>query len=154
MVNRRHILMVLSIIALTAIIGSIALTAYASNNTGENGIRVKSLNKEFYGFRQMHRAWRGERLEISAEYNETVIGIAKSDEDVQNLLSEGYSIASIRPVIKRVVEGDGSVTQKASSSIVVLTKNNAGRALVWIDLESKKVTKIVIFTMTVIDKSS
>ncbi|MBS7630903.1 hypothetical protein KEJ47_04925 [Candidatus Bathyarchaeota archaeon] len=142
------------IVALSAIIGGIALTTYAADNTGENGAQVEPISKEFCGFRPLRWVWRGERFEISAEYNETVISIAQSDEDVQNLLSDGYSISSIRPIIKRTIEGDGSVTQKASSSIVVLTKNNFGRAAVWVDLESNKVTKIVIFTMTVIDKSS
>lgn len=146
--------MVACAVALSAIIGGIALTAYAADNTRENGTQVEQISKEFYGFRPLRWAWRGERFEISAEYNETVISIAQSDEDVQNLLSDGYSISSIKPIIKRIIEADGGVTQKASSSIVVLTKNNVGRAAVWVDLESNKVTKIVIFTMTVIDKSS
>lgn len=152
-VNRKYVIMCLCLVTLSAIIGGVILTAYAVDNTEEN-TKMEPLNKKLCGFRLMRWAWRGERFEISAEYNETVIGITQSDGDVQNLLSEGYIISSIRPIVKKIIEADGSVAQKASSSIVILTKNNVGRAAVFVDLDSNKVTKIVILTTTVIDKSS
>ncbi len=103
----------------------------------------------------MRGGWRcGGYVEVSAAYNETVTNITKSDTDVQNLLADGYSISAIRPIIKTTVEADGSVFQKATSAVVLLTKDSTARATAWVDLSAGKVTKIVILTMTVIDKSS
>jgi len=81
-----------------------------------------------------------------------VINIAKNDTDVQNLLADGYNVTGVRPIIKTIVEGDGSVVTKATSAIVMLEKDTTGHASVWVDLEQGKVTKIVILTRTVIEK--
>ncbi len=92
-------------------------------------------------------------IEVSEEYKENVINIAKSDTDVQNLLNDGYNITGVKPIIKTVVEGDGTVVTKATNAIVMLEKDTTGRAMVWVDLEQGKVTKIVILTLTIIEKS-
>lgn len=91
-------------------------------------------------------------MEVSEEFEANVIDIAKSDEDVQDLLDDGYNITGVRPIIKSVVEGDGSVVTKATSAIVMLEKDTTSRASVWVDLEEAKVTEIVILTRTVIEK--
>jgi hypothetical protein len=41
---------------------------------------------------------------------------------------------------------------KATNAIVTLAMNTTGRALVWVNVEQAKVTRIEIVTMTVIEK--
>jgi len=91
-------------------------------------------------------------VEVSGAYNATVMSILQEDTDVQNLLTQGYSVSAVRPIIKTVVEGDGSVVNKASSAIVTLQNSSTCRATVWVDVEAGKVTKIVTVTVTVIEK--
>jgi len=81
-----------------------------------------------------------------------VINIAESDQDVQNLLNDGYNITGVRPIIKARVEASGDVVIKATSAIVMLEKDTTGHASVWVDIEEGKVTKIEILTRTVIEK--
>jgi hypothetical protein len=91
-------------------------------------------------------------IEVSAEFEQKVTDIAKNDTDVQNLLADGYNITAIRPIFKSVVDADGYVTTKATSAIVMLQKDTSGRALVSVNIDEAKVTKIVILTRTVIEK--
>lgn len=92
-------------------------------------------------------------IEVSEEYEENVLTVAKNDSDVQALLDDGYNIIGVKPIIKTVVEADGSVVTKATSAVVMLEKDTTGYASVWVDLEQGKVTEIVILTRTVIEKS-
>jgi hypothetical protein len=99
---------------------------------------------------RLKRGWGS--IEISEEFKNNVVNIAKSDPDVQNLVSEGYNVTRIEPIIKTVVEADGSVVAKAKSAILMLRKDTSGVALVWVDVENSKVTRIEIITRTVIEK--
>jgi hypothetical protein len=90
-------------------------------------------------------------IQVSADFTANVTNIANSDSDVQNLLTQGYNITSIHPVITTTIDGNGNVVTKASSADLTLIGTN-GRALVVVDLTQAKVTKIVTLTMTEIDK--
>lgn len=90
-------------------------------------------------------------IEVSAEFTAKVTGIIEADSDVQALISEGYNVTMVRPYIKTVVDGDGNVVTKASTAEVVLNGTN-GRVIVFVDIEEAKVTKIVILTVTEINK--
>ncbi|MGQ9597466.1 MAG: hypothetical protein ACUVUS_08930 [Thermoproteota archaeon] len=68
------------------------------------------------------------------------------------MLSEGYNITCIKPIISTTIEEDGSVVTKAKSAVLVLRKNTSGIASVWVDIEKGKVTRIEIITRTVIEK--
>jgi len=105
----------------------------------------------------MRRGWMrgpcyGGFIEVTEEYKENVIAIAKNDTDVQSLLNEGYNITCVKPIIKTVVQGDGTVVTKATTAIIMLEKDTTGRAMVRVDLEQGKVTKIAILTLTIIEK--
>jgi hypothetical protein len=103
----------------------------------------------------MHGPFRGgfaPEISVSEEFKENVMNIAKSDSDVQNLLSAGYENTHIQPIIKATVQGNGDITMKATGAIVTL-RNNENRASVHVDLEAGKVTRIVIEERTVIEKS-
>ena len=91
-------------------------------------------------------------IQVSSDFTANVTSIAKNDSDVQNLLTQGYNITSVHPVITTTVDGNGNVVTKASTADVLLQGNNGSRAFVVVDLTQSKVTKIVTLTVTEIDK--
>ena len=152
--NRSKALILLSVIAIAAMLGTWCVTAYAADSGGETS----------NGFRGMWR-WRRLRargrgigrvgfVEVSEEFEVKVINIAENDADVQGLLADGYSIAGVRPIIKSVVDANGDVTTKATNAVVILKNEDAkSLASVWVDLNAETVTKIVTLTRTVIEKT-
>lgn len=93
-------------------------------------------------------------IEVSSEYTANVNAILNDDSDVQNLISQGYNVTSINPIVKNVVEADGTIATKATTAVVFLQNGTSGYATVNVDVANAKVTQIVIITRTVIDKSS
>jgi hypothetical protein len=93
-------------------------------------------------------------IEVSSEYTANVNAILEADTDVQNLISEGYNVTSIHPMVKDIVEADGTIATKANTATVMLQNGTSGYATVSVDIENAKVTQIVIITRTVIDKTS
>jgi hypothetical protein len=108
------------------------------------------------GFGGGHRGFMGGmgNIEVSSEYTATVNAILNNDTDVQNLITQGYNVTSIRPIIKNVIGADGTVTTKATTAIVTLQNGTSGYAVVSVDISQAKVTQIVIYTRTVIDKTT
>lgn len=153
-IDRSKVLILFSVVALAAMLSGLYVTAYATNNGGNS--TTPELWGARLGFRgggmMLGECGRNGFVEVSAEYNQTVINIAKSDSDVQKLLAEGYTISAVRPIIKSIVQADGSVVTKATSAVVMLAKDTTGRASVYVDVANGKVTKIVILTRTVIQK--
>ena len=90
-------------------------------------------------------------IQVSSDFTQNVTNIVQNDSDVQNLLTQGYNITSIRPVISTVIDGNGNVVTSATTANVIL-QSTTGRALVVVDLTQAKVTKIVTTTTTVINK--
>ncbi len=119
-----------------------------------NGPMMMGMQPRFgMGHKGMDRGLGGfEAVQLSSDFTANVTAIAKNDNDVQNLLNQGYNITSIRPVISTVVDGNGNVVTKASTADVLLQGNNGSRAFVVVDLSQAKVTKIVTLTVTEIDK--
>jgi hypothetical protein len=159
--DRRKALILLTAVAAAAIMSGIILTAYSADNGEESNTDTAELFNERmmmpeacggpYGWMRGRGGFGF--IEVSDEFKENVINIAKSDQDVQALLTDGYNITQVRPNIKTVVEADGTVVTKATSAIVMLEKDTTNHATAWVDLEESKVTEIVILTRTVIDKS-
>jgi len=154
--DRKEALILLSVVALIAIASSSMLTVYATDN-GENSSYARWFNgmKLGIGGRSGRRC--GGRpygfIEVSEEYEANVISIAENDLDVQNLINEGYNVTGVRPIITTKIDAQGNVTTKATNAIIMLEKDTTSRASVWVNLEEGKVTRIVILTMTVIEKS-
>jgi hypothetical protein len=90
-------------------------------------------------------------IQISSGYTQNVTNIVQNDSDVQNLLTHGFNITSIRPVISTAIDGNGNVVASATTANVML-QSTTGRALVVVDLAQAKVTKIVTTTTTIINK--
>ncbi len=93
-------------------------------------------------------------IEVSSEYTAKINAILNNDSDVKNLISEGYNVTTINPLIKNVIEGDGTITTKAATAVVLLQNGTSGYATISVDVINAKVTQIVTITRTVIDKSS
>jgi hypothetical protein len=161
----------LTVVAASAIIGGLVWTAQATgatstgttDTTGTNNFPIGSwcMNNGTIAFGDREfgggSGHRGEgcygQIVVSEEFKQKVISIADNDTDVQNLLAQGYNATYVKPIISSVVDGEGVVTTKATSAILILQKDTTGSASVLVDLEQAKVTRIVILTRTVIDKS-
>lgn len=165
--ERRTKALIVSAVLALAVLSGIGAMVYANTGSGDtnalfatfNGLTADDNSSSCFGFGFRghhggpHGGERGGSIVVSQEYKDNVINITESDTDVQNLLAEGYNVTGVRPLISTTVEADGTVVTKATNAIVTLTKNTTGRALVWVDVEQTKVTRIEILTLTVIDKS-
>jgi hypothetical protein len=85
-------------------------------------------------------------IQVSSAFTQNVTNILNSSTDVKALLSQGYNVTSIRPVITTTINGNGNVVMQATSANVILQGPN-GRAFVVVDLTTAKVTKIVTITV-------
>jgi len=123
-------------------------------NSDENGMMALGIESRFdMGHRGGPNRMGGLRdIQVSSEFTQNVTTIAQNDSDVQNLLSQGYNITSIRPVISTIIDGNGNIATKASTANVLLEGDNGSRAFVVVDLSQAKVTKIVTLAVTVIEK--
>ena len=95
-----------------------------------------------------------EEFEVTLAYNQTLTNILGNDSDVQNLVSQGYTVGTIRPIVKSVIGADGTVTTQATTAMVSMQNGTSGYASVSVDITNTKVSQIVIFTRTVIDKTT
>jgi hypothetical protein len=123
-------------------------------NGDENGMMTLGIESKFgMGHRGGPNRMGGLRgLQVSSEFTQNVTTIAQGDSDVQNLLSQGYNITSIRPIISTIIDGNGNIATKAATANVLLEGDNGSRAFVVVDLSQAKVTKIVTLTVTEINK--
>jgi hypothetical protein len=169
--------MALTLVLLTAfaaIFGGLAMTAFAvetetattdttttaaadaesqAENLQSSGMAEMMMRDQGFGRGHCGSGGMG-NIEVSSEYTATVNAILDSDTDVQNLIAEGYNVTSIRPVIKNVIEADGTLSTKATTAIVTLQNGTSGYATASVDITAAKVTQIVILTRTVIDKTT
>jgi len=150
----KALIVMLSLVTVAAILGTVALTVSAADDGEEssNGFPQWIAGRCGWGRRGLRGWGRFGFVEVSEEFEENVLTIAKSDGDVLDLLDEGYSISGVRPMIKARVEANGDVVTKATSAVVMLEKDTTSIARVWVDVEEGKVTEIVILTRTVIEK--
>lgn len=161
-IERKIKILTISTALVLAVLAGIAVMAYANgatNNTNTSTNVACDYGDPYYG--DGTRAFLGRRgigcergwaFNVSEEFKNNVISIAENDSDVQKLLTEGYSVDGVRPIINATVKADGNVAIKATSAIVMMSQNTTGRARVWVDVEQAKVTRIEILTMTVIEK--
>lgn len=149
--DRRTTLMLLSMVALAAVIGSTVLTVYAADNAGWlNGRMTWGACGQLSGWRHGKSPFRF--VEVSEEYQQNVVNIALADADVKALLDQGYNITGVRPIITAKIDAEGNVVVKTTNATIMLQKNTAGWASVSVDLAQGKVTNITIWTVTVIEK--
>jgi hypothetical protein len=90
-------------------------------------------------------------VEVSEGFMSKVLDVLKRDPDASKLLSEGYNVTAVRPIVTLSVAGDGTVTLKATQAVVTLRKDSSW-AIVRVDVAQGKVISIVTVTRTVIKK--
>ena len=162
--------------ALAATVGAITMTAFAATDTdsttdtavtadpSQNMCQFQfganlMMEQGFNGFGGGPRGHRGSmmggmgNIEVSEEYTAAVNAILGKDSDVANLVSQGYNVTAIKPMIKTVIGADGTVTTKATTAIVFM-QGTSGFATVKVDVTNQAITEIVTITRTVIDKTS
>ena len=166
----------LSITAFATIIGGLLVTAQAndtnlttSNTSTANtsDLNTNTICPQLWGMNDMMAGDQGfskgprghghgymENIDVSSEYTQKVNNILNKDTDVKNLITQGYNVTSIRPIIKSTIDANGTLTSKATTAIVTLENGTSGYASINVDIEQAKVTKIVILTRTVIDKTT
>jgi hypothetical protein len=91
-------------------------------------------------------------IEVSDEYKTAITAIVQSDTDAQKLLTDGYNITRVMPIVKTTIDAQGNIATKATNATVVLVKDTSGYAFVSVDLAQSKVTQIITYTKTVIQK--
>jgi hypothetical protein len=92
-------------------------------------------------------------IEVSSEYTANVNAILNNDTDIANLIAQGYNVTAINPIVKTVIQGDGTVATQATTTTVFM-QGTSGFATVNVDIANAKVTQIVTVTRTLIDKST
>lgn len=90
---------------------------------------------------------------VSSEYLANVNVILNNDTDVASLISEGYNVTAIHPVVETVIQGDGALTAQATTAVVLMANGTSGHATVTVDVANAQVIKITTVTRAVIDKS-
>ena len=128
--DRKNILIMLSLVAVVAVLVVVALTVHPVYN-GTYNIRSLWIGLEPRG-----------SVQVSQEFQNYVISIASSDKGVQTLLNEGYNVTGVSPIINYTVNANGDVTMKAMNAIVMLRKGTTDSAFVWVNVEGEKVTRI------------
>jgi hypothetical protein len=143
--------------AINSIASDVQPTLSSINETSNTGLFFNG-HLGFGEYGGMNRGCRGVgrlgefgAIQVSSDFTQNVTNIAKNDSDVQNLLSQGFNITSVRPIISSMVDGNGNIITKAAGADLTL-QSATGRSLVVVDLSQEKVTKIVTITMTEIDK--
>jgi hypothetical protein len=166
--ERKTIILIASSLLVLAALSGIAVFAYANavNGTGSDTTTTTNIATCYGDFWGGARGFFGRRgfgwgfewgpmgnLTVSQTFINNAVNIAKSNSSVQTLLSEGYNITNVRPIISTSVGANGTVTMQATTAVITLTQSSettTGRALVWVNMQQDKVTKIVIMTRTVI----
>jgi hypothetical protein len=165
-IERKTKMLMVSAALVLAILSGIAIMAYANgatDNTNTNSNTAPASGQSFRGMDPLFggRGFGGGRgggcgggtITVSQEFKDNVISITENDSDVQALITSGYNVTNVRPIITTTVAADGTVTMKATGAVVMLEQGTTGRAAVWVDVEQAKVTRIEIVSMTVINKS-
>jgi hypothetical protein len=175
-INRKtSALTLLTVVAFAAVIGGLLLTQQAASTTGatDANTTTTTVNGNEYAFPCWNNSGIGfgpgfggdpghggrggpggyGAIQVSEEYDQKVINIAENDTDVKNLLVEGYNVTAVRPIISTVIDAQGYVTTRASTTVLLLQKDTSGFAYVTVNVDGAKVTQIVILTRTVIEKT-
>ncbi len=141
--NRKVVYGVIAVIVLAVLIGGAMATASAQNTNYEirGQARIIPPGLEIRAWSKWR--WRPSPgfVQVSPEYNQTVMGILESNEEASRLLGQGYRVVFVKPIIRACVEGDGTVVFKAQQALVVLS-NGSTTITYLVDISSGTVTHI------------
>jgi hypothetical protein len=163
-VEKKYLAIIVAAIAVSILI-PVATLAYAQGSNGaapstpQPPYKLCNVTKVWAPFAWHQRfkhgfGWgaKGVNVVISDEYKQKVLSILQSDSNTAALLSQGYNITCIKPVVSIVIGGDGTITLKATKAIVTLSNGSGGRAVVYVDVEGGKV--LAVYKCEVVVKPS
>ncbi|MEM1612102.1 MAG: hypothetical protein QXH02_01965 [Desulfurococcaceae archaeon] len=146
----RKIAMV-AVLAAVAVIAGYVIVTYAQETNNTTSTVTPTTPSTWIPLKGYGVIWRKgfkvqlmHNIEVSPEYNSTVINILKSNSEAQQLLNQGFSIAWIKPVIKAYISGSGDVTLKATQAIVALT-NSTSVYVYSVDISNNTVTLLAYY---------
>lgn len=128
---------------LVAVLGAVfvGMTTMASAQTTICGPSVSKVPIGFKGWLRHAQRFAMKSIEVSQGYNETVMKILEENEEPRSLLSQGYTVKSLMPIVKACVEPDGTVTIKAQQAVVVLSNGDV-MTMYLVDIGSGSVTHL------------
>lgn len=153
--DSKTVFIVVAVVAIVIAIGITATIAIAMSSRGANVVRGYVDNVVNYtkglphhrcarGFKHIFGGMAPVTIEVSEGFKQRVEEILKMDPNTSTLLKEGYNITTIRPIVKIVVQEDGDIVMRATRATVEMVKLGVGRAVAYVDLESRSVLRLVI----------
>lgn len=128
-----------TVIAVIIAVGAgYVISAYAQDSNNNTTTNIQSVtpgmpwtphkhkgfeNKEFE--KRFRGVLRIPAIEVSSEYNSTVMSVLESNSETSQLLSQGFSLKVVNPLIRAYVDANGEVILRATQSIAVLTNGTA-----------------------------
>lgn len=149
----RKVAMVATVIVAVVVIAAVAgqLVATYAQGSGNNMASKTSIAPNAWiplkGYKAMCKAGFKAPLiciEVSPEYNSTVMSILEANPETKQLLDQGYSVAWIRPILKVYIGAGGDVTLKATQATVALTNKTAVYVYL-VDIVDKTVTLLAYY---------
>lgn len=151
--ERRAALIAVVIVALIGLIAGGFLVAYAQSGTNNKVNSTAGAPVGSLALTKVHKwAWRVKwgapvmwGVEVSPEYNSTVMAILRSSSETSSLLNEGYYVVSIKPVVKAYISGNGDITLKAAQAVVTLTNGDNAVYVYLVDITNSTVTLVAYY---------
>lgn len=146
---KKTVVLAIMVVVVVAVGAGYIISAYAqeSNNNATTNTQSASPGMLWTPFKhkEFEKRFRGglrvPAVEVSPEYNSTVMGLLESNSETSQLLEQGFNVKAINPLIKAYVGADGEVTLKATQAIVVLTNGTAVYTYL-VDISNNTVTLI------------
>jgi hypothetical protein len=146
--DTKKVALVIAVAAIIAVGVGYVIAAYAqeSNNgitttaqpvtTGASWVPLK----QHKGFEKAFRGGlRIPMIEVSPEYNSTIMNVLESNQETSQLLTQGFNVKVISPLIKAYVNANGEVVLKATQAVVTLTNGTAVYTYL-VDISNNSVT--------------
>lgn len=146
---KKAIVLVTVIAVMVAVGSGYVMSAYAqeSNNNATTNTNSATPRMPWMPFehKKFEKGLRGGLripvIEVSPEYNSTVINVLRSNTETSQLLDRGFSVKAINPLIRAYVGANGEVTLKATQAVVVLTNGTVAYTYL-VDISNNAVTLI------------
>jgi len=122
-VETKNIVIGIIVIAVVAVMAGYVISSHAQATTTQTTTYQPQVLLKYHG--RFGRGLALSAVEVSPEYNSTVLNILRSNSETSQLMNQGYSVVAIRPLIKAYVNANGDVSFKATQSIVVLSNSTA-----------------------------
>lgn len=115
-----------TVIAVIIAVGAgYVISAYAQDSNNNTTTNIQSVTPGMPWTPHKRGVLRIPAIEVSSEYNSTVMSVLESNSETSQLLSQGFSLKVVNPLIRAYVDANGEVILRATQSIAVLTNGTA-----------------------------